>query len=291
MRHLRYFILCLFLLILATDAACRAEEKWSNEVTGEVVIEGNLTADEAQRLCRNRAKAKAIEEVAGVALLREVFVVDYIKMADFIRAQTNAWVKEVKDERWDDPVGFRKTPGSPPATMLRVHLKALVLVDNDGPRDFSVKLHLNENIFRDGDEMFISIKPSHDCYLTVLNILSDDKIAVLVPSRYQGNNFAKKGETYNIPDKDKLGSQRKSKMYNTTGMPSTREEILVLATKDNVDLIEGDFVTADLSSHKKPTGLFRDLLEKMMSIPPKNRAMDIQYYEIRGRANTGPLFP
>ena len=63
MRHLRYFILCLFLLILATDAACRAEEKWSNEVTGEVVIEGNLTADEAQRLCRNRAKAKAIEEV------------------------------------------------------------------------------------------------------------------------------------------------------------------------------------------------------------------------------------
>lgn len=280
-KKLALLVLCFLCFITSNILAFAAEEKWSSEVTGEVFIEGNLTIDEAQSLCRNRAKAKAIEEVAGVSLLREMFVVDYIKVADFIRGQTNAWVKEVKDERWDDPISVRKAANSPPVPKLRVHLKALVLVDKEVQRDFSVKLKLNESIFRNGDEMIITVKSSHDCYLTVLNILSDEKVTVLIPSKYQGNRFVKKGVPYVLPDKETMSKQRILKMYNTTGTPTVREAILVLATKNDVDLIEGDFVTGDMREYSKPTGLFRDLLEKMMDIAPRDRAMDMQYYEIK----------
>jgi len=277
--------LCLILIVASFGNAYGAEEKWSSEVIGEAYIEGNMTAEEANNLCLNRAKAKAIEEIAGTSLLREVFVVDYIKTADFIRAQTNAWVKEYKIIKWDNSEGIQKTPESPPLTMRRVHLKALVVVDKEGSSDFTLKLKLNADVFRDGDEMIISIKPSQDCYLTVFSFLPDenDKVMVLVPSKYQEHRFVKKGSTYTIPDRESIGSQRKLKMNNTTGKPVTREAILALATLYEVDLIDGDFVTANLTDNKNSTGLFRDLLEKMMGIPPRERAMDIQYYEIRGK--------
>lgn len=285
LRRCSVWPICVIISMVVCGAAYGAEGKWSSVVIGEAYIEGSMTAEEAEHLCLNRAKAKAIEEVAGISLLREVFVVDYIKTADFIRAQTNAWLKDYEIIKWDNVPGIQHTPQSRPLNMLRVHLKAFVVVDEEGRSDFTVKLNLNEAVFRDGDEMIISIKPTQDCYLTVFNVLpnENEKVMVLVPSKYQEHRFAKKGTTYTIPDKETMGSQRKLKMYNTTGKPSAHEAILVLATQHEVDLIDGEFATADLRDNKKPSGLFRDLLEKMMSIPPRERAMDIKYYEIRGK--------
>jgi hypothetical protein len=150
-------------------------------------------------------------------------------------------------------------------------------------RDLLIKLTLNEDVYHDGDEMIISIRPTMDCYLTVFNIMHDNKVMVLLPSRYQEYRYAKKGMTYTIPDKENMGNQRRVRTYNTTGTPSVRESILVIATRHDVDLIEDNFKTADLSEQGKPSGLFRDLLGKIVSIPPNDRAMAIQSYEIRGR--------
>lgn len=276
-------IFCLILTVALFDRAYGATEKWSNEVIGEAFLEGSMTAVEAQELCVNRAKAKAIEEVAGTSILREVFVIDYMKIAEFIHAQTNAWVKEVKIIKWDDPTGFQKALDSPPVIMLRVHLKALVVFEKEVNRDFSVKLTLNEDLYRDGDEMLITIRATMDCYLTVFNIMHDNKVMVLVPSKYQAYHFAKKGMTYTIPDKETMGNQRRVRTYNTTDMPSVRESIFVIATRHDLNLIEDNFKTADLSEQGTSSGSFRDLLGKMVSIPPNDRAMAIHSYEIRGK--------
>lgn len=257
-----------------------AEEKWSSDVTGEAYLEGNMTADEAKNLCISRAKAKAVDEVAGTSVQREVLIVNYIKTADFIYAHADARIKEYKILKWDSE-SIQKTQDSSPLTMFRVHLKALVSVDNEGSSDFTVKITLNEDIFRDGDEMIISIKPTQDCYLTVFNLLTNEKekLIVLVPSKYQESRFVKKGKTYIIPDKE-IDRQVKLKMYNTSNMTAANEAILVVATLKDIDLLDGDFATADLNDQQKTSGILRNLYEKMKTIQPKELTMAIKPYEI-----------
>ena len=72
-------------------------------------------------------------------------------------------------------------------------------------------------------------------------------------------------------------------MLNTSNRSVVKESILVIATKDNVDFTLGDFAEANVENADSKTGTFKQLLEKLKSIPSRDRATAIQVYEIKGK--------
>ncbi len=283
------FLMVLSLLWQGTVHAA-AVEKWSGEVYGEAVLEGRMTVDIVKNLCLNRAKARAIEEVNGTYVSEETFVLDNAVIADLVRAQTNAWIKDYKIIKWEEPKAISQTPGSPPLIRYRVCLKALVVIDKEAVSDFNLKVDLNRGVFYSGDEMRITIQSTRDCYLTVFSVLPDEgnKVTVLVPSRYQEKRFSKKGTPYVIPDQDASGSERKLKLFNQGKKGASREAILAVATLNDTDVIQGSFAAADRPHSPNLTGSFRDLLDRVMKVPSKERAMAIKYYEIREAGKNAP---
>jgi hypothetical protein len=259
-----------------------SEEKWSSEISGEAVLE-DISSEEAKKLCLLRAKAKAVEEVAGVKIFRETTVDSGMLLSDFIHSQSTAWVKEIKDVKWEPITDYRKTPDSSPLPQYQVRLKALVAFDANGDKGFHLKLDLNRSTFQNGDEMYLSVSAGRDCHISLFNILGDGKVTVLLPNRFNMDTWIKSGKTYRFPDPETMGSSRKIKVSGTEGKKKTGESILAIATIDDIDLVGGDFEEAAFAVYPKGTGLFPRLMEKLMDVPPERRAMAIQSYEVVAR--------
>ena len=238
-----------------------------------------MTPQQAEILCLARAKAQVISQVAGVKILSETLVKDAMMVAVLVNAQSYAWVKDVREVKWEQEQVQKRTD-EPPGTLLRVHLKGLVALDPNRDEGFALKLVLNRSVYQSGDEMQITVQSGQDAHLTIFNILEDDKIAVLLPNRLKLDRLVKKGEMIRIPDPETMGSHRKLKLFNLSKNPSAREAILVIATKDDIDLVEKDFKEAVFAQFPKQTGLYRNVLKKLMAIAPARRALAVQYYEV-----------
>ncbi len=256
------------------------EERWSDEVMGEVVVE-EMTPEAARKLCLARAKARAIEQVAGEKILNETIVKDATMLADFVSAQSYAWVKKTSDVKWEyeDVTG---RAGELPKHIYRVRLKGLVAVDRDRDSGFPLKLELNRSSYHSGDEMQLSVQSGKDAYITVFNILEDDKVTVLLPNKFKLDRFVKRGEKAIFPDPMTMGS-KKMKLFKSSKSSVAKEAILVVATRNDIDLIGADFKDAVFAQHPSQTGLLQDILEKLMDIHPDSRAMAVQYYELKDK--------
>jgi hypothetical protein len=155
-------------------------------------------------------------------------------------------------------------------------------MDKDADPGFTLDLKLNRNTYETGDEMVINVRPSRDSYINVFNVLSDDSVTLIFPNKTRKDRYVKKGQKVLLPDRD-AGEQKKLRIFNTTGRSVVKESILVIATKDDVDLSMGDFAEAAINEDKGQTGSFKHLLEKIKHIPPRDRAIAIQVYEIRAK--------
>jgi hypothetical protein len=274
-------VIGVFVIVLFIALPCAAkepiEQHWSDEVTGEVFLE-DMTPQQAESLCLARAKAQAVSQVAGVKILSETLVKDAMMVADLVNAQSYAWVKDVKDVKWEQEQVQKRT-NEPPGLLFRVHLKGLVALDRNRDEGFALKMNLNRTIYQSGDEMQITVQSGQDAHITIFNILEDDKVTVLLPNRFKLDRLVKKGEKTRFPDPETMGN-RKLKLSNLSKTPSAREAILVIATKDDIDLVENDFIEAAFAEFPQQTGLLRNVMEKLMAIPPARRSMAVQYYEV-----------
>jgi len=278
----KFLLLILFALNLAVSNAEAKEliERWSEKVTGEALVDDDMTRAEARILCLNRAKARAIEEVAGVKVVSETLVKDAQLLSDLVAAQSYAWVKSVKNEIWEEENIARDQNGLT-RHLYRVHLKALVAVDPNRDEGFTLKLDLNRFSFQNDDEMELTVKTGQDAYLTIINILEDEKVAVLLPNRFKMNRFAGKGQKLRFPDPETMG-KRKIKIKSEKGKVA-KEAIVAIATIDDIDLVDGSFSEATINSRPSDTSIASAFLEKLLEIPPSRRAMAIKHYEVNGK--------
>lgn len=101
---------------------------------------------------------------------------------------------------------------------------------------FKVTLKLNKTRFRVGEPMTLTFSASRDCYLTLLDVATNQQIIVLFPSPGRTDGRVKAGQTYTLPTPE-MGPGLK-----VTG-PAGIETLKVLAT---------------LKSPALPAGTFRD---------------------------------
>jgi hypothetical protein len=140
---------------------------------------------------------------------------------------------------------------------------------------FQIDSNLNREYFRDGEEMELSVKSSKDCYLTVLNICSNDSVYVIFPNEYRKNNFVKSGETFQLPNsKDKeIGLY-----FPVNLLPNKNEDvemIKVIATKEKIDFSS----LYSFSAYGTYQSTLKDLQKWLVQIPRNEiEENDLQYF-------------
>ena len=135
------------------------------------------------------------------------------------------------------------------ASLLRASYvqKALVNLENPKPK-FAINVTLDKGdlaTYNVGETVEISMKPTRDCYVYVLDIGSSGKINLLFPSEYEPNNFLKKGQEYTIPSTDEYAIE--------LGGPIGDERIKVIATtrKIPVDQLRPENISSPIKTYNE----------------------------------------
>lgn len=139
---------------------------------------------------------------------------------------------------------------------------------------FDVTATLNKDIFKVGEKLELTVQSSKDCYITVLNICSNDTVYVLFPNQYRSNNFLKAKELFRLPnEEDKMkGLSFRSKLLQEK--EEDVEMIKVLATKENISLTASD----TLSAYGTYELALKKLLNWLIKIPRDQiEELDLQY--------------
>jgi hypothetical protein len=135
-----------------------------------------------------------------------------------------------------------------------------------GARDIVVAARKQKAAYRLGQNIVVGFRASRDCHLTLLNIGTSGKLAVLFPNSLHPDNFIQAGRDYRIPD---AGDDFE---YQLQGPPGV-ERLKAVATLNPVALLESNFApdgslfrTVDAASGARDIGVVRSRISSV----PKN---------------------
>jgi len=85
------------------------------EAKGEAALE-HVTAAEARQLALRGARARAVEQVAGIELQSLVIIRDAVLAGQFLRSLAHGYVLKEEILRWEQET-FQEAPHKPPLTL------------------------------------------------------------------------------------------------------------------------------------------------------------------------------
>jgi len=139
---------------------------------------------------------------------------------------------------------------------------------------FEINANLNREYFIDGEEIELSVKSSKDCYLTILNICSNDSVYVIFPNEYRNDNFVKSGELFQLPN----SNDKNNGLYFPVNLLSNKNEdlemIKVIATQHKIDFSS----VYSFSAYGTYRSSLRNLQTWLLKIPRNEiEEVDLQY--------------
>ena len=240
------------------------------KITTNVKI-ANISPEQAKELALQKAYRLAIEKFSGIEIKTksaylQSFNSDELVVDNFseLTNQASAGIILEKNivEELDKKIGnlFYK--------IVTVKIKVGKQKGENDPY-FSISANLNDDYFKEGEEIKLEIESSKDCYLTIFSITSDGKVATIFPNQYRNNNFLKANTMFKLPnERDKeIGIK-----FEVNLLPNKKEDtetIKIIATKQKIDFnINNDFKTA-----------YETLMKKLISIPRSDiEEIDLQYF-------------
>nr|MBC8383129.1 DUF4384 domain-containing protein [Candidatus Cloacimonadota bacterium] len=145
---------------------------------------------------------------------------------------------------------------------VTVHVK---IVQQKGEKDpyFSLDASLNKVHFQEFETLEIFCVPSKDCFITILNICSNDTVYVLFPNKYREDNLVKAGETFEMPNEQDRNIGLSLPVKLLPGKITDSEIIKIIATKENLNLVEfkNDMVYGTYSAS------LNKLMQRLITIP------------------------
>ena len=259
-------------LVFAQDAS------WVT-VEGIAAME-NVTKEEARRIAIENALGRAVEEAVGSNIVAETIVINYRISGDIVKVMPYGRV--IDREIIEEGVGeIREEGQTTPALIYRVKMKAKVIQEK-GTIDpyFKINATLNRAVFKEGDDMLIKVIPTKDCYVTIFNILEDEKVIILIPNRYRGDNFIKAHETFIFPNEDDKRRGIKLISHAAEGRKAVTETIYVLGLKQPLRFDTARFRVGIFGVYKGKTAFINDLIKEIIDIPPSERAESFLQYRI-----------
>ena len=225
------------LALLLSCAGGRAE-------TREVVTRGScaivgMTSEQAVYLAKQRARAAAIEMVAGVHVSSSSLVTDGRMAADFIRSFSHGFIVREK-VRWLPLAQYQKTPETPPIPEYGVELTATVLVPSGKRPQLGLHAELNRSLFRAGEKAALLVRTREKARVAVFNIMADGAVAMVFPAGDEEVSTEGGGESLLLPTAD---SGLALQMATLPGHKSDAEGFFIAAVPAAKDVFWLDLFT------------------------------------------------
>jgi hypothetical protein len=169
-----------------------------------------------------------------------------------------------------------------PSLLYRVKIRAGVVEETTGAdSSFMLDASLNNSSFKNGDEMLIRVKPTKDCYVSVFNILEDEKILRLIPNRFKEQNFLPANATFSFPDKADKSRGVKLRVHTPQNKDVATESIYILALSRPFEFHSAGIQEGIFGIYNGQTAFMKDLIKEIVGIPLNERAEVLMQYEIR----------
>lgn len=253
-----------------------------------VTVEGtspmeHISKEEARSRAIKDAMQKAIEEVVGANISVETLVVNLRLSGSILGAIP--YVRVVGKEIIEESAKEIHQEGQETSSLLyRVKMHAGVAEEAAGADpSFRLNASLNRSWFKDGDEMLIFIKPTKDCYVSVFNILEDEKILRLIPNLFKEDNFLTANETFSFPDETDKSKRISLRIHTPEDKDTVTESIYILALRQPFEFHSASIQEGIYGVYNGQTAFMKDLIKEIVGIPLSERAEKLMQYQIRKR--------
>jgi len=170
---------------------------------------------------------------------------------------------------------------NPNMNVERLSERETLLQPFDGRyNSFNLTVTANKTVYYDGDEFFVTLRSSEDCYFVLYLLDADNNMEIIYPNFYEKeNNFLKANTSKTIPERSVLFLHE----------PYGEERILVYASPRPFNIPEDQYgkrpITRDLLD--SPQALWRiessDDGSKGMSAAPRGATGQISYTILPGK--------
>jgi hypothetical protein len=275
------YVLSIALLVLAFSDGSLSQPTPQEATGAGRAVAANITPEEAKERARKAARLDALSQL-GVSIQSEAFQFkgetsrgvfdDFVQLN---RSSVHAKIIEERILKLDK--GFSED--GLPFYQITMRVKAILETGLPDPT-FLVKLHLNQEIYRAGDAMFITVKPTKDCYLYLFNLITADTLVMLFPNKLFPNNFIGADSVFVFPPKDYWHM-----MELETELPKDQDEtaelIMVIAIRQNVPFLEGELDnTQGFAYIPTRRSAFLQLNRWLVQMPLSERTQTSQLYRI-----------
>ena len=242
-----------------------------------------MYANESQKDVENRAlteaRVEALKKVNGVRVNSMSVVENHRLLVDLITAATEGHI-----------LGEEKIDSVPVVTDGRFKWRVHYLFEVAPPRElhfdpsFKVRVAIDRTVLVPGDPLRFTVTTSKDAYIHVFDVLADHSVAVLLPNSLHRD----KRVSANVPLTFPSPAEEQRGIRLLASLPPNQidatEEIVVIATKDDVDLIETDFREAVFKTFENGNNVLVDkLYRKLFQLPDSGWIQDVAPYRIVGK--------
>jgi hypothetical protein len=211
---------------------------------GEAAVVG-ITAEQGQLIALQRARADAVEQVAGTRVLGSTLVKDSVLVGDFIKTFSRGFIVDEK-VKWLPLGTFSENDKSAPIPVYRVKIEATVMIpERKSDPGFFLEASVNKPFYLSGEKAVIKAKVSKKSQIAIFNIRADDRVAMLYPvSNIVKTRALQPGETFLFPSPD---SGLVLEMGTLKGHKQDSEAFMVVAVnaEKNPSLRFADYFSAD----------------------------------------------
>jgi hypothetical protein len=243
---------------------------------GQAVLGEDTTPARARSLALNNARRSAIEKAAGVRVHGLSVVYNYQLISDLISAFSKGLI--VKEEILKEDL---KSDGKNVTCFIRIkaHVKPL---EHKKPGNFRIvktevfraggASNTKNPVFQNNDEIQIRVGVNTNLFLNIFSVSQDGRITKLLPNKYFKNNRASADRDFVFPDDVQRTTGLKLRVHSPKNLSSALETILIVATKEKVDL---------LSNSKQAENTITDLMYELSGIDQSLWAEKTIGYEVR----------
>lgn len=245
-RHLIFF---LGVMIFQTPWL-RAQKKgqWVDG-SGEVLLAGHITAEEAKQLARKQARSDAIEKALGVQITAETTLQQFEVMREsgdvmdagesfskFIRESRRGMITE--EGKWQEETRVaRLSDGSEVIKRYASNRFYVVPEEKSADPTFQLQVSLPKLDYRQGEALSFEVQSSQDCYLNVFNLSGNDTLYLMFPNVLEKSNRLTANQPRRIPG---LGYSFTAAL--PAGKKTSLEYLVAVATKDSLAFRSIDIV-------------------------------------------------
>ncbi len=254
------------------------------KIDGERHYDGSIAPDDARQKLLGILRNEAVNKKVGTTVEITTLLTDLMVAENDETFEQTAWSGffrstvsgVITDENYEDSM----VPDSDGYNM-KMTLNAFV-EPVTGQRDpgFYMDTRLNTNMLKEGQKLVISVKPSKDAYLYIINLMADNNAMLMYPNDYMKDNFIPAGSELIVPDPEmqKFISFRVGTM---PGQPITSESIYIICTKEKVPKIDNlPKIGLSLQTFSGKSKNFVELQRWLTGIPLDQRTEKALIYHV-----------